>query len=194
MSKITRESLLTLEGYHKARPEMREKAIALRKVRTVSLGDHLNILFENKFLMQYQIQEMLRVEKVYTEEGILDELEAYNPLVPDGSNFKATMLLEYPNEADRAIALSKLLKIEDQVFIQVEGQAIVYAIADEDLDRTTAVKTSAVHFLRFELSLDMKKALKAGAQIKVGCHHKEYPMHVEMLPAETLASLLTDLD
>lgn len=194
MPKIARENLLTLESYHKARPEMREQAIALRKIRSVALGEHLNILFENEFLIRYQIQEMLRVEKTYTEEGIQDELEAYNPLIPDGTNFKATMLIEYANEADRKIALSKLIGVEDQIFIEVEGQTRVYAIADEDLDRSTATKTSAVHFLRFELSADMIKALKAGAQIKVGCDHKEYPMHIDQLQSETLASLLTDLN
>ena len=193
MPKLTHDQLMTLEAYHKARPQIREQAIAMRRLRTIALGEHLNLIFENEFLMRYQIQEMLRVEKVFTEEGKQDELDAYNPLIPDGSNFKATMMLEYPNEADRKIALSKLVNIEHKVFIQVEGQARVYAIADEDLERSTANKTSAVHFLRFELTLDMKKALKAGAQMMVGCDHPEYPMHIEYLPEETLASFLTDL-
>ena len=193
MPKITRDQLLTLEAYHKARPQIRDQAIALRKLRTVALGEHLNVIFENEFLMKYQIQEMLRVEKVFTEEGMQDELDAYNTLIPDGSNFKATMMLEYPNEADRRIALGKLVNIEHKMFLQVEGQGRVYAIADEDLQRSTEHKTSAVHFLRYELTIDMKKALKAGAQVMVGCEHPEYPMHVETLPAETLASLLTDL-
>lgn len=193
MSKITRESLLTLEAYHKARPEMRKQAIEERRLRSVRLGEHLNLLFESELLMRYQIQEMLRVEKVFEEEGIQDELGAYNPLVPDGSNFKATMMLEYPNEVDRRVALSKLLGIEHKMFVQVEGQARVYAIANEDLERTTADKTSAVHFMRFELTPEMKKSLKAGAQMMVGCDHKEYPMHVEMLPDDTLASLVKDL-
>ena len=193
MSKLTREHLMTLEAYHKARPQIRSQAIAMRKLRTVSLGEHLTLIFENEFLMKYQIQEMLRVEKVFTEEGMQDELDAYNPLIPDGSNFKATMMLEYPNEADRKIALSKLVNIEHKMFVQVEGQPRVYAIADEDLERSTEHKTSAVHFLRFELNQDMKKALQAGAQMMVGCDHLEYPMHIENLPEETLASLLTDL-
>jgi hypothetical protein len=193
MPKLTREKLLTLEAYHKARPEMRAKAIETRRIRSVFLGEHLNIIFENEFLMQYQIQEILRVEKTFTDEGIEDELEAYNPLIPDGSNFKATMKLEYPNEADRKLALSKLVNIEHKMFIQVEGQPRVYAIADEDLERSTEHKTSAVHFLRYELTPDMKKSLQAGAQMMVGCDHLEYPMHVETLPPETLASLLTDL-
>ena len=143
--------------------------------------------------MRYQIQEMLRVEKIFEDEGIQDELNTYNDLVPDGSNFKVTMKLEYINEADRKIALAKLLGIEHRVFIEVEGQARVYAIANEDLERTTADKTSSVHFLRFELTEDMKKSLKAGAQMKVGCDHKEYPFHLEVLPEETLASFLEDL-
>ena len=193
MSKLTHAHLMTLEAYHKARPQIRAQAIEMRKLRTVALGDHLNLIFENEFLMKYQIQEMLRVEKVFTEEGMQDELDAYNPLIPDGSNFKATMMLEYPNEADRKIALGKLVNIEHKMFVQVEGQARVYAIADEDLERSTEHKTSAVHFLRFELTIDMKKALQAGAQMMVGCDHPEYPMHIEHLPEETLASFLTDL-
>ena len=193
MGKIKREDLLSLEAYYIARPEMRLKAIAERKKRTVILGEHLNMIFENKYLMQYQIQEMLRVEKIFEDEGIQDEMDTYNALVPDGTNFKVTMKLEYVNEADRKIALSKLIGIEHRVFVEVEGQARVYAIANEDLDRTTADKTSSVHFLRFELTQDMIKSLKAGAQLKVGCDHKEYPSHVESLPAETLASFLEDL-
>lgn len=193
MSKLTHNNLMTLEAYHKARPQIRAQAMAMRKLRTVSLGDHVSFIFENAFLMKYQIQEILRVEKVFTEEGMQDELDAYNPLIPDGSNFKATMMIEYPHEADRKIALAKLVNIEHKAFIQVEGQARVYAVADEDLERSTAFKTSAVHFLRFELTIDMKKALQAGAQMMVGCDHPEYPMHVEFLPEETLASFLTDL-
>ena len=193
MSKITRESLLPLETYHKARAELRARAIEERRVRSVRLGEHLSLIFESESLMRYQIQEMLRVEKIFEEEGIQDELDAYNPLVPDGSNFKVTMMLEYPNEADRAIALAKMVGIEDRVFVQVEGQPRVYAIADEDLERSTATKTSAVHFLRFELSPEMKKSLKAGAQLMVGCDHPECPMHVASLPDATLASLVQDL-
>jgi hypothetical protein len=193
MGIITRDSLLSLEAYHKERPTFREKAIQERRLRTVHLGDHVTMIFENEFLMRYQIQEMLRVEKTFEEEGIEDELNAYNPLVPSGSDFKATMMIEYPNEADRKVALSKLVGIEHKIFIEVEGQARVYAIADEDLERSTADKTSAVHFMRFDLTSDMKRALKAGAQMMVGCDHKGYPMHVETLPSETLASLVSDL-
>jgi len=194
MGKITRDSLLSLEAYHKARPGIRQQAIAERKLRTVHLGEHLTLIFENEFLMRYQIQEMLRVEKTFEEEGIQDELDAYNPMVPGGSDFKVTMMIEYPNEADRKVALAKLVGIEDQIFIEVEGQARVYAIADEDLDRATTEKTSAVHFLRIPVTPAMKEALRAGAQMMVGCDHKGYPMHVETLPPEMLASLITDLN
>ena len=193
MATITRNSLLSLEAYHKERSTFREKAIQERRLRTVHLGDHVTMIFENEFLMRYQIQEMLRVEKTFEEEGIEDELNAYNPLVPGGSDFKATMMIEYPNEADRKVALAKLVGIEHQIFIEVEGQPRVYAIADEDLERSTAEKTSAVHFMRFDLSSDMKRALKAGAQLMVGCDHKGYPMPVETLALETLASLVSDL-
>jgi len=194
MGKITRDSLSSLEAYHKARPEMRARAIVERKLRTVHLGDHLTLIFENEFLMRYQIQEMLRVEKTFEDEGIHDELDAYNPMVPSGSDFKVTMMIEYPNEADRRVALAKLVGVEDQLFIEIEGQPRVYAIADEDLERATTEKTSAVHFLRIPLTPAMKDALKAGAQMMVGCDHRGYPMHVETLPHETLASLVTDLD
>lgn len=193
MGTITRDSLLSLEAYHKERPAFREKAIKERRMRTVHLGDHVTMIFENEFLMRYQIQEMLRVEKTFEEDGIEDELNAYNPLVPSGSDFKATMMIEYPNEADRKVALAKLVGVEHQMFIEVEGQPRVYAVADEDLERSTADKTSAVHFMRFDVTADMKKALKAGAQMMVGCDHKGYPMHVETLPHETLASLVSDL-
>ena len=193
MAHIKRESLLTLEAYHKARPEIRKQAIAERKIRSVKLGEHITIIFENELLMRYQIQEMLRVEKIFDEEGIQDEIDAYDPLIPDGSNFKATMMIEYSNEADRKIALAKLLGVEDRIFVQVEGQPRVYAIADEDLERSTATKTSSVHFLRFELTPQMKTSLKNGAQLMVGCDHKEYPMHIPAVPDETLASLIKDL-
>ncbi len=193
MGKITADSLLSLEAYHKARPQIRERIIALRRRRTVHLGDHLTLIFENEELMRYQIQEMLRVEKIFESEGIQDELDAYNPLVPDGSNFKATMMIEYTVESERRSALARMRGIESRVFVEVEGQPRVYAIADEDLERTTEDKTSAVHFLRFELSDDMCTALKSGAQMKVGCDHKEYPMHLDTLPPETLAELVTDI-
>lgn len=192
-SKITADSLLSLEQYHKSRQQIRERVIALRRRRTVQLGEHLSLIFENEELMRYQIQEMLRVERLFESDAIQDELDTYNPLVPDGSNFKVTMMIEYSVESERRAALARMRGIEDQIFIEVEGQKRVYAIADEDLERSTEDKTSAVHFLRFELSPAMCKALKSGAQMKVGCDHKEYPMHLDTLAPETLAELVSDL-
>lgn len=190
---ITRESLLTLEAYVKARPALRAEVIRHKKIRNVQLGNHVSLLFEDELTLRYQVQEMLRIEKIFEEEGIQSELDAYNPLVPDGSNFKATMLIEYTNEVERKAALAKLIGIEDRLFIQVEGQARVYAIADEDLERENEEKTSAVHFVRFELTQSMKDALKGGAQMMIGCDHPNYPAHLEELPQETLASFLKDL-
>ena len=190
---ISRDTLLTLESYAKARPGMRSEVIKHKKNRTVQLGNHVSLLFEDEMTLRYQVQEMLRIEKIFEEEGIQSELDAYNPLVPDGSNFKATMLIEYDNETERRAALAKLIGVEDRLFIQVEGQARVYAIADEDLERENAEKTSAVHFVRFELTQTMKDALKSGAQMMLGCDHPNYPAHLEELPQETMASLLRDL-
>lgn len=190
---IARETLMSLEAYSKARPVLRAEVIEHKKIRTVHLGNHVSLLFEDETTLRYQVQEMLRIEKIFEEDGIQSELDAYNPLCPDGSNFKATMLIEYGNVAERKVALSKLIGIEDRLFIQVEGQPRVYAIADEDLERETAEKTSAVHFVRFELTPDMKSALKSGAQMMVGCDHPNYPVHLEELPQDTLATLLKDL-
>jgi len=191
---ITRDSLLTLEAYAKARPAMRTEVIQHKKIRNVQLGNHMSLLFEDETTLRYQVQEMLRIEKIFEEEGIQSELNVYNALVPDGSNFKATMLIEYTNETERKAALAKLIGIEDRVFVQVEGQDRVYAIADEDLERENEEKTSAVHFVRFELTPAMKNTLKSGAQMMVGCDHPNYPAHLEELPQETLVSLLQDLD
>lgn len=191
--KIARESLLTLEAYARARTQIRADVIAHKKVRSVRLGNHVSLLFEDEQTLRYQVQEMLRIEKIFEEEGIQSELDVYNALVPDGSNFKVTMLIEYVNEVERRAALARLIGIEDRIFIQVEGQPRVYAIADEDLERETAEKTSAVHFLRLELSQEMTTALKSGAQMMVGCDHQNYPAHLEELPQETLLALLRDL-
>jgi hypothetical protein len=191
---ITRDSLLSLEAYAKARSAMRADVIRHKKIRKVHLGNHVSLLFEDEQTVRYQVQEMLRIEKIFEEEGIQAELDAYNPLVPGGSNFKATMLIEYDNETERRAALARLIGVEDRLFIQVEGQERVYAIADEDLDRETDEKTSAVHFVRFELTGPMKQALRNGAQIMLGCDHPNYPAHLEELPQETLAALLKDLD
>ena len=193
MPAITRESLMTLEAYARKRKEFRAEVLEHKKNRVVHVGEHVTLIFEDELTMRYQIQEMLRIEKTFEEAGIQDELEAYNPLVPDGSNFKATMMIEYPTPVERARALAMLKGIEDRMFVEVEGQARVYAIADEDLERSNEEKTSAVHFLRFELTAPMKTALKSGAQMKIGCDHPEYLAQVGELAPETLASLLKDL-
>lgn len=190
--KITPDSLMTLEAYSKWRKTHKPEVIAHRKLRTVYLGEHVSVQFESELSMRYQIQEMLRVEKIFEEEGIQDEIDAYAPLVPDGSNWKATMLLEYPDINERKRELARLIGIEDRMFVEAEGHARVYAMADEDLDRETEDKTSAVHFLRFELTPAMCAAVKAGAAVKLGCDHTNYPAHVQITP-ETLASLAGDL-
>jgi hypothetical protein len=190
--KITAESLMTLEAYSKWRKANKADVIAHRKLRTVLLGEHLNVQFESETTIRYQIQEMLRIEKIFEEEGIQDEIDAYGPLVPDGSNWKATMLLEYTDIHERKRELAKLINVEDRMFIEVEGHSRVYAIADEDLDRETADKTSSVHFLRWELTPAMRAAVLAGAGVKIGCDHTHYPVHQSMAP-EVLASLAGDL-
>lgn len=190
--KITPDSLMTLEAYSKWRKTHKPEVIAHRKLRTVYLGEHVSVQFESELSMRYQIQEMLRIEKIFEEEGIQDEIDAYAPLVPDGSNWKATMLLEYPDINERKRELARLIGIEDRMFVEVEGHARVYAMADEDLERETEDKTSAVHFLRFELTPAMCAAVKAGAAVKLGCDHTNYPAHVQITP-ETLASLAGDL-
>jgi len=189
---ITRDSLLSLEAYAKVRQSEKPKIIAHRKLRTVHLGEHVSVQFEDETTIRRQIQEMLHIEKIFDEDGINGELEAYLPLVPDGTNWKATMLIEYPDVNERKRALARLIGIEDRMFVEVEGHARVYAIADEDLDRETEDKTSAVHFLRFEFSRPMIDAIKAGAGVKLGCDHTNYPAHVQIAP-ETLSSLAGDL-
>lgn len=189
---ITADSLMTLEAYTKWRKTHKADVIAHRKMRTVHLGDHVSVQFESETSLRYQIQEMLRIEKIFEEEGIAHEVEAYAPLMPDGSNWKATMMIEYPDVNERKRELARLIGIEDRMFVEVEGHARVYAIADEDLDRENEEKTSAVHFLRFEFPAAAKAAIKAGASVKLGCDHSNYPAHVT-IAAETLASLAGDL-
>jgi hypothetical protein len=190
--KITAETLMSLEAYTKWRKANKPLVIAHRKLRSVMLGEHINVQFESETTIRYQIQEMLRIEKVFEEEGIQQEIEAYAPLVPDGSNWKATMMIEYTDIHERKRELAKLIGVEDRLFVEVEGHPRVYAIADEDLDRETDEKTSAVHFVRFEFSATMCAAVKAGAGVKLGCDHTHYPSHLD-IPAETLASLAGDL-
>lgn len=192
MSEITRESLLTLEAYSKARAEFRARLIAHKKNRAVALGSHVTLLFEDQLTIRYQIQEMLRVERIFDEEGIQSELDAYNPLVPDGSNWKATMLIEYPDENERRTMLARLKGIEDRVWMQAHGHARVHAIADEDLERENDEKTSAVHFLRFELEPPMIAALKSGAALAAGVDHPQYSVTVQSLPSEVTSSLVRD--
>lgn len=189
---ITPESLMSLEAYSKWRKVHKAEVIAHRKLRSVQLGEHLNLQFESETTIRYQIQEMLRIEKIFEEEGIQSEIEAYAPLVPDGGNWKATMMIEYIDVNERKRELARLIGVEDRMFVEVEGYERVYAIADEDLDRENEQKTSAVHFVRFEFTPAMRAAIQAGAAVKLGCDHTHYPAHLQ-IPAETLASLAGDL-
>ena len=193
MQKISRDSLLTLEAYAKARKEFRAKVLAHKKARTVHLGTNLTLVFEDELTIRYQIQEMLRIEKIFEEHGIQEELDAYNPLIPDGRNFKATMLIEYEDVDERRAALARLKGIEDRVWVRVEGCAPVYAIADEDLERETEQKTSSVHFLRFELTQEMADALKYGMALGIGVDHPHYDAKRDPVPPETRAALVADL-
>jgi len=189
---ITRATLLTLEAYAKVRTSSRAEVIAHRKLRTVRLGEHLSVQFEDEATIRRQIQEMLHIEKIFDEAGIQAEIDAYAPLVPDGTNWKATMLIEYPDPNQRKRELARLIGVEDRVFVEVEGHGRVYAIADEDLDRENDEKTSAVHFLRFELPEPARAAVRAGASVRLGCDHTHYPAHTE-IAQETLTSLAGDL-
>lgn len=189
---VTRDSLLTLEAYAKIRKSSRPEAIAHRKLRSVALGDHITLQFEDEKTIRRQIQEMLHIEKIFDEEGIQSEIDAYAPLIPDGTNWKATMLIEYPDPNERKRELARLIGVEDRMFVEVEGHGRVYAIADEDLDRENDEKTSSVHFVRFEFTPAMREAIRAGASVKLGCDHTNYPAHVTIAP-ETLASLAGDL-
>ena len=189
---ITPDNLLSLEAYTKYRKANKPLIMAQRKLRSVRLGEHLNLQFESETTIRYQIQEMLRIEKIFDEAGIMQEIDAYAPLVPDGSNWKATMMIEYPDDNERKRELARLIGVEDNLYVEVEGQARVYAIADEDMERENDEKTSAVHFVRFELTPAMCAAVKAGAAVKLGCDHTNYPAHTSIAP-ETLASLASDL-
>jgi hypothetical protein len=189
---LARDSLLTLEAYAKIRKSSKPEAIAHRKLRSVALGEHITLQFEDERTIRRQIQEMLHIEKIFDEEGIQSEIDAYAPLIPDGTNWKATMLIEYPDPHERKRELARLIGVEDRMFVEVEGHARVYAIADEDLDRENAEKTSSVHFVRFEFTKAMREAVRAGAGVKLGCDHTNYPAHIS-IAADTLASLAGDL-
>lgn len=191
---VTRDSLLSLEAYARERSSFRARVMALKKIRSLPVGEHVVLLFENEQTIRYQIQEMLRVERIFEEDGINDELAAYNPLIPDGSNWKATMMIEFPLERERRDWLARLAGIENRVWVRVAGCASVVAIADEDLPRGNADKTSAVHFLRFELEPAMVRALRQGTSLAVGVDHPEYVAKVEPVPEAVRASLCGDLD
>jgi len=194
MDKISRDSLMTLEAYAKARKEFRAQVLAHKKPRTIRLGEHVTLIFEDALTIRYQVQEMLRVEKIFEEDGIQDELDAYNPLIPDGRNFKATMLIEYEDVEERKRALALLRGIEDKTWVRVEGLPKSYAIADEDLERETDEKTSSVHFLRFELTPEMADALKYGMELSMGIDHPHYTVALEPVSPESRAALVKDLD
>ena len=193
MAQLSRDSLWTLEHYSRIRNQFRQEVIAHKKTRQVALGDHITLFFEDEKTIRYQIQEMLRIEKTFEEAGIQDELDAYNPLIPDGRNFKCTMMIEYPDPEIRKVELARLKGVEDRVWIQVEGREKVYAIADEDLERENDEKTSSVHFMRFELDEDMASALKYGVGLAMGVDHPNYKVVVDPVAPETRASLVKDL-
>jgi hypothetical protein len=189
---ITRESLLSLEAYARQRGEFRARVIEHKKKRTLHLGAHITLQFEDELTIRYQVQEMLRIERIFEDDGIQGELDAYNPLLPDGGNWKATMLIEYPDADERRGMLARLKGVERRAWVQVEGCERVFAIADEDLERENAEKTSSVHFLRFELSAAMRQRLRDGAGIAAGVDHPEYRASVQA-PSEVRAALAADL-
>jgi len=193
MSQIAKESLLSLEAYARERKVFRERVMAHKKHRSIRLGEHVTLLFEDELTIRYQVQEMLRIERIFEEDGIQSELDAYNPLIPDGTNWKATMLIEYPDVAERQRRLARLKGIEDRAWVQVEGCDRVYAIADEDLERENEEKTSSVHFLRFELTDEMRKAVKYGVGLAIGIDHPQYQARLDPVPAEPRTALAADL-
>lgn len=184
---------MTLEAYAKARNDFRAQVIAHKKHRTVALGNHVTLIFEDEITIRYQIQEMLRIERIFEEAGIRDELDTYNPLIPDGSNWKATMLIEYPDVDERHRMLAALKGVEDRVWVQVAGCDRVYAVADEDLERENEEKTSSVHFLRFELTPRMKSVLVGGAALAIGVDHPVYTVVIDGVSSEVRTSLVQEL-
>jgi hypothetical protein len=193
MQKLTADDLLSLEQYHKERPRMRAEVLAHKRNRQAPIGPNVTLYFEDRITIRYQVQEMLRAERIFEAEGIAEELDAYNPLIPDGTNLKATMMIEYPDVEERRAALKRLRGIEDRVWLEVGTMGRVYAIADEDLERTDEEKTSAVHFLRFELDEAMRAALKSGSPLKLGIDHEQYT-HELAGSAELAKSLAADFD
>ena len=193
MPQISRDSLMTLETYSKERQEFRARVMSHKKNRRVQLGKNVTLIFEDELTIRYQIQEMLRIEKIFEEVGILDELQTYGVLVPDGSNWKSTMMIEYVDPDERAIRLTQLIGIEDAVWVRVQGHDPVYAIADEDLERENEEKTSSVHFLRFELPEDSVRALQQGAVLSMGVDHPAYQVMIESVDVAVRESLVDDL-
>jgi hypothetical protein len=193
MEHLTPDDLYTLEAYAKLRPQFRGRVLEHKKHRRLQLGAHVALLFEDRLTMQYQVQEMLRVERIFEAQDIQAELDVYNPLVPDGSNWKATMMIEYPDAEERRKMLEQLVGIEDRVWVRIGGAEKIFAVADEDMDRSTAEKTSAVHFLRFELPSEMVADLKSGAILSAGVDHPLESSSVVMTPAMH-ESLIADLD
>ena len=194
MQKLSRDDLYSLEKYAKVRPDFRAKALAHKKNRTVQIGPHATLIFEDRTTIQYQVQEMLRIERLFEEEEILDELTVYNPLIPDGRNLKATFMLEYVDVEERRRALGQLLGVEERVWVCADDLDKTWSIADEDLERTTDQKTSAVHFLRFEFALETAEAIKRGSPISVGIDHDAYRYEVTPLPDSIRSALADDLD
>jgi hypothetical protein len=194
MPKLSPDSLMTLEAYAKARNEFRATVLAHKKSRTVHLGEHVTLIFEDVLTILYQVQEMLRIEKIFEPSGIQDEIDAYNPLIPDGRNLKATMMIEYEDVEERREALSLLKGIERKTWVRVGEAERVFAIADEDLERESEDKTSAVHFLRFELGAEAAAALKRGAALSIGIDHPHYREEISPVPANVRAALLNDLE
>jgi len=193
MNKLTPSDLFPLEQYARMRNDFRQKVMAHKKDRQVQIGPNAALYFEDRLTMQYQVQEMLRIERIFEPEGIAEELEAYNPLIPDGSNWKATFMIEYPDIEERRVALMRLKGIEDRVWVQVVGHERVFAIADEDLERADETKTASVHFLRFELTPAMARAVREGAAVAVGIDHPAYRYAVDPIPRTTRDSLANDL-
>lgn len=192
--KLTRDDLMSLEQYSEERKEFRSRVLAHKKNRRVDLGTNAALYFEDRLTMQYQVQEMLRIERIFEADGINEELEAYNPLIPDGSNWKATFMVEFPEVEERKAMLKALVGVENRVYMQVDGHDRVHPIADEDLDRSDEHKTSAVHFLRFELDSDMVAALKNGASLSAGIDHENYRVDINPLASNIRDALTADLD
>ncbi len=194
MQKLIKEELYSLEEYSEMRSEFRAKMIEHKKNRVLRLGEHASLHFEDRILMQYQVQEMLRAEKIFEAQGIQEEIDAYNPLIPDGSNWKATFMLEYDDENVRRVRLGELIGIEKTVWVEVDGFDKVYPICNEDLERETEEKTSSVHFMRFELSDEMRKALKNRVAISAGIEHEKYSVTIDAVSEGMRASLAEDVD